>query len=312
MSDSFKPFTMPDFKSRPDDKSKSINDAYIYLRNKGVPDKNIFIYPLGEFNKFKGDIMDQNPEPGEIISSENNVVLAVNRMSICDLMPDLFTDHRQRSNIDDLFAENFSSQTGARMLFSIFDSACLKMLCRLEWIRDIYAGLYLSDNFIDYFSSFLSLPERENDQINPEIIGFVLPKLYQFMGTEGALKVYMESVLGLKCSVSFNNLQTSNLPENLPGRLMSNCILGKKMYLGKTYKSPNPLLTITFRVKDMKKMREIIPGGKKHKLFITIIELCLPGYSEEYKMHIQPDSDEILFIPGETYLGYSAKLADNK
>jgi len=308
VNDSFTPFAMPDFKSRPEAKSKSLKDAYIYLRKNGVPDKDIFVYPLGEFSRFKGDIMNQYPDPGEIVSSESNIILAVNRMSICDLMPDLFTDNRQRSSIDDFFAENFSSQTGARMLFSIFDSACLKMLCRLEWIRDIYAGLYLSENFINYFSSFLSLPEKENDHINPEIIGFVLPKLYQFMGTESALKVYIESVLGLKCSVSFNNLQTKDLPENLPSRLMSNCILGKKMYLGKQYKNPNPILSITLKVKDMKQIKEIIPGGKKHQLLITIIKLCLPGYAEEYKVHIQPDSDEILFIPGEAYLGYSAKL----
>jgi len=84
------------------------------------------------------------------------------------------------------------------------------------------------------------------------------------------------------------------------------------MYLGKPYTNPNPLLTIACKVEDMKKIKEIIPGGKKHKLFINIIELCLPGYTEEYKLQIQPDSDEIQFIPGEAYLGYSAKLADNK
>ena len=189
MADLFSPFKMPAFRSRPAAESKSLKDAYIYLRRKGFPDKDIFVYPVGSFDRFKGEIKGQSPEPGETILPGDEIVLTVNMPGITDIMPDLFIDHHEELDAADLFSGEFSKQAGVRRLFSIFDSFYLKMLCRLEWVRDIYAGLYMSREFIDYFSSLLSLPERNMPEVPSEVVGFVLPKLYHYLGTEGALMV---------------------------------------------------------------------------------------------------------------------------
>ena len=300
MNSSFSSFKMPDFKSRPDGESKPLKDAYIFLRRQNFPDKDIFIYPLGEYNKFQGEIMGQSPDPGDIVSPDDRVILLVNMPGICDLMPDLYTDHSE-----DFFAEDFDERTGARRLFSIFDSFFLKMQCRLDWIRDIYAGLYLSENFVDYLSSLFSFPEHEMNILSPEILGYVLPKLYKFLGTEGAMKVYIKAVLGFESEVSFSSLQSIDMPENTFSKLAGRSRLGESMHLGKSGKIPNPELNITIYINDYQSLKEIVPGGNKHQLLKNIIRLCLPYYSEEYNINIKPGSEEISFISGDTYLGYS-------
>ena len=139
-SKSFAPFQMPDFKTRPDGVSRELKDAYAYLRQQGFPDKDLFIFPQGEFYSFKGDILNQKPESGDIISPGTRITLIAAVPGICELMPDLFTDHRE-----DFFDEEFNHRGGTKRLFSIFDSAMIKMLCRIEWIRDIYSGANFSD-----------------------------------------------------------------------------------------------------------------------------------------------------------------------
>ena len=91
----FTPFKMPDFTGRPDGSSKSLRDSYISLRRFGCPDKNIFIYPQGEFARYRGDILDQRPNPGEIVNAGDTVTLIAAVPGICELMPDLFTDHSE-------------------------------------------------------------------------------------------------------------------------------------------------------------------------------------------------------------------------
>jgi hypothetical protein len=305
MAGEFTPFRMPDFKSRPDGSSKSLKDAYISLRRCGFPDRDLFIYPQGEFGNFKGEIIDQRPDPDEIISSGHRITIVAAVPGICELMPDLFTDHRE-----DIFQEEFNPRGGAKRLFSIFDSAFLKMLCRLEWIRDIYAGIYSSDDMVEYFSALLSLPERGQAGIPREVLGFVLPRLYRYLGTEEALSLYIDIVMGIRNHAFAHGWQVFPLPEQERNALGEKGKLGASLFLGNNFKAAKPMIDIRLLLEDLAEVGEIIPGSDGFKLLRRIIEFAIPCEIEQYKLSICPGPDSIGFQNGASYLGYSTLLRE--
>ena len=284
-----------------------LKDAYIHLRRLGFPDRDIFIYPQGEFNEFKGEVLGQQPEPGDMISSGNRITLIVAMPGICDAMPDLYTDHSE-----DFFTEDFNDRTGTRRFFSIFDSALLKMICRLEWIRDIYAGAHYSAGLGDYMGSIFSIPKKELQEIDPEILGFLLPRLYRYLGIEGAMSVLIETLVGIKTSILLGNDQNFLLPQNVGGQLGKKWRLGMDMYLGERFKGENPALNIQLEIDDCESVPEIIPGSEGHRLLREILNIMLPYYAEQYRIVIKPDKTNMHFENDASHLGYSTVLSSHQ
>jgi hypothetical protein len=303
MADKFSPFRMPDLRSRPEGKSKSLKDAYVALRSNGFPDRDLFIYPQGEFDNFKGEILDQRPDPGDIVSSGHRVILVAAVRGICELMPDLFTDHRE-----DFFQEEFNPRGGAKRLFSVFDSAFLKMLCRLEWIRDIYAGIYSSDEMADYIGVLLRLPERQMSQIPREVLGFVLPRLYRYLGTEEAMRLYIETVMGIKSDAKAAGWQVFPLPGDRRNSLGGKGQLGTDFLLGDNFKSAKPALDIHLLLEDLAAVRSVIPGSEGSRLLRKMLEFTIPNEIERYSVSLHPNPDNVSFESGASFLGYSTVL----
>jgi len=303
----FASFKMPDFSSRPDGQSKSLRDAYIALRRLGFPDKDIFIYPQGEFAKYRGDILDQRPNPGELVSPKDTITLIAAVAGFCELMPDLFTDHSE-----DFFEEEFNARTGARRLFAVFDSAILKLLCRLEWIRDIYAGIYHSDDFIDYLGALLTVPAAEGGRLDRRRLGFILPRLSRFLGTEGALKVFIESAIGIKADVRIGLPQRFPLPIESVSQLGSHNRLGDEWYLGTRFKAGKPDLSIFLELSNPEIVPGLIPESENWRKLEEILRLALPFYIERFEVTVRPDIDTIRFRTDESYLGLSTVLSDDQ
>jgi hypothetical protein len=304
MTGTFSPFKMPDFSFRVADQSRSLKDSFAYLRSRGFPDKDLFIFPQGRFLSFKGEILDQRPQAGEIVSAGERIILIAAVPGLCDLMPDLFTDHRESS----FFDEEFSPRNATRRLFAVFDSMYIKMLCRLDLVRDIYAGLGHPEIMADYISSFLNLIERNYDWITIEMLGFILPSLYGYLGTDSALRTYLESVLGIDCISNFRDNQVFPIPEKLRNRLGDGGQLGTNIYLGDRYKGGCPAFDLDMLADDVAKIEQIMPGRKGHEFLAKILELSLPHHQESYGINIRPAPGSTSFKSGFAHLGYGTVL----
>jgi hypothetical protein len=305
MNKQFIPFKMPDLADRPDGQSNTLKDSYISLRTMGFPDRDIFIYPEGEFENFKGEILRQKPEAGEMVYPGDKILIVAAVAGISELMPDLFTDHN-----DNIFDDEFNARQGTRRLFAIFDSIFIKMLCRLEWIRDIYAGIYPSELLIDHLSELLVMPERDMQKVPKEVLGYVLPRLYGYLATEGALKIYLQTIMGLSCACSAADSQWFPIPEQARCSLGKSGHLGEGYYLGDKFKGTSPQLNINLTVENMADIEKIIPGGMEHELLGKIMRLNLPGQTEGYKIDIEPQGEKLKFENGKAYLGYSTVLTE--
>lgn len=303
MTEQFIPFRMPDLADRPEGQSNTLKDSYIHLRMMGLPDRDIFIYPEGEFGNFKGEILRQKPDAGEMVYPGDKIFIAAAVAGISELMPDLFTDHN-----DNIFEDEFNPRQGTRRLFAVFDSMFLKMLCRLDWIRDIYAGIYPSDSLIDHLSELLVMPERGMQKIPREVLGYILPRLYGYLATEGALGVYMQTIMGLSCACSAAESQWFPIPEQVRCVLGKNGNLGEDYYIGDRFKGACPALNINLAVENMTDIEKIIPGGNDNQLLTRILELNLPGQTECYTLDIEPRGEKLTFENGKTYLGYTTVL----
>lgn len=299
----FEPFKMPDFCSRPDGSSRTLKDAYVFLRRKEFPDKNIFIFPQGEFSRFKGEILEQQPHAGETVYPDSRVILIAAVSGICHILPDLFTDQ-----MSDFLSGESNPRQGAKNLFAIFDSMFLRMRCRLEWIRDIYAGVYQSSRFIDYLNSIFFVPEREAGKSNLVSLGFMLSRLSRFQGTEGALRVFLESLTGLKVNAEIlGNMKRAIPPQSVKG-LGSETSLGEDLFLGDRFESEKPELELSFQLEGPEDVQKAIKFTEDREILEDICRYALPFYLARFEITIDPESEGIDFKCGNSYLGFSTAM----
>lgn len=299
----FSPFKMPDFCARPEGKSRSLKDAYIYFRKQEFPERNLFIFAQGEFNKFKGEILEQQPPAGETIYAESKVTLIASVPGICHSMPDLFVDQRT-----DFMSDDKDPRHGIKYLFGIFDSMFLKMLCRLEWIRDIYAGVYRSAQFISYLNSIFFISEQEEDKTDFNSLGFILSRLSRFQGTEGALRVFLESVTGLKVNTEISGNQKTPVPSGAVKSLGEGTRLGDNSFVGREFESEKPELKVNMLLEGLDDVRKALKITGDREYLENIYRYVLPFYIKRCETMVDPESEGIEFESGRSYLGFNTSL----
>jgi len=294
---------MPDFCARPDGSSKSLKDAYVFLRKQEFPDRNLFIFAQGEFSKFKGEILEQQPMAGETIYPETKITLIASVPGISHILPDLFVDQRT-----DFLSDDKDPRHGAKYLFAIFDSMFLKMLCRLEWIRDIYAGVYRSSRFIDYLNSIFFVSEREADKTDLRSLGFILSQLSRFQGTEGALRVFVESATGLKVSTEISRNQKIPVPSGTPKGIAGETRLGDNSFVGNEFEGEKPELKLNMLLEESEDVRKALKISEDRGILADIYRYVLPFYVKRCETLVDPESEGIEFESGKSYLGFNTSL----
>jgi hypothetical protein len=299
----FSPFKMPDFCDRPEGSSKSLKEAYVFLRKQEFPDRNLFIFAQGEFSKFKGEILEQQPMAGETIYPETKISLISSVPGISHIIPDLFVDQRT-----DFLSDDKDPRQGVKYLFSIFDSMFLKMLCRLEWIRDIYAGVYQSTRFIDYLNSIFFVSEREAAGSDLKSLGFILSRLSRFQGTEGALRVFVESATGLKVNTEISGNQKTPVPSNTLGNLGEETRLGENSFMGEEFEGEKPELKLNMHLERSEDIRKALKVSEDQGILEDIYRFVLPFYIKQCETKVDPQSEGIEFESGRSYLGFNTSL----
>jgi hypothetical protein len=299
----FTPFKMPDFCSRPLGSSKSLKEAYICLRRQEFPDRDIFIYPEGEFSRFKGEILEQQPQAGEMVYPDGKITLIAAVSGISHILPDLFTD--QKGNF---LSDDKNPRHGAKDLFAILDSMFLKMRCRLEWIRDIYAGVYQTPKFIDYLNSIFFVPEQEAGKSSLMSRGFILSRLSRFQGTESALQVFLESATGLKVKADILGNLKMAVPPDSPKGLGGETRLGEDLFLGDNFESEKPELRLSFQLDGPEDVQQAIKVKQNREILDEICRYALPFYLNRFETAVDPDSEGIEFTCGKSYLGFSTAM----
>lgn len=280
-----------------------MKEAYIFLRRQEFPDKNIFIFPQGEFSRFKGEILEQQPHAGETVYQESRITLIAAVSGISHILPDLFTDQ-----MSDFLSGEYNPRHGAKNLFAIFDSMFLKMRCRLEWIRDIYAGVYQSPRFVDYLNSIFFVPEREAGKTNLVSLGFMLSRLSRFQGTEGALRVFLESLTGLKVNAEILGNLKMAIPSASVKGLGDEAGLGEGLFLGDRFESEKPELELSFRLEGPEDVEKAIKITENREIIEDICRYAMPYYLGSFEIAIDPDSAGIDFTCGNSYLGFSTSM----
>jgi len=300
----FQPFKMPDLCARPDGKTKSLKEAYIYLRNQGLADKDIFIYAQGEFSSFKGEILDQQPLAGEMVYTDSHIVLHAAVAGICQVLPDLFTD-----SLSGTLAYDNDPRQGVKSLFAIFDNHFLKMMCRLDWIRDIYAGIYHSSHGADRQNLIFFDTDSLVDEGYADSHSFILSRLSRFQGTQGALKVFLESTTGLIVDISIAENQKTSIPSTSTAKLDQACKLGTNIFLGEDFEGEKPKLKITLKLTKPGDIAKAIAITEDACYFDNVLNFILPYYSDKFEISIKPEAEEMKFLNGNSYLGFSTAIA---
>jgi len=299
----FAPFKMPDFCFRQDGQSKSLKAAYVYLRRVGIPDKDIFIYTQGEFNQYKGQILSQQPQAGDMVFPGNKITLTAAVPGISQIMPDLFTDH-----LSDYLIEDNNPRQGVKKLFAIFDSMFLKMSCRLEWTRDIYAGVHHSSRFIDYLNSICFIPETGIDEFNINSMGYIPSRLSRFLGTESGLRVFLEAATGLKANTRILDNQEIAVPAASLAGLGKKSRLGENTFIGDKFAGEKPSLKVCFQLDKPEDVLKAIKIIENKKLLGDMLRLVLPYYVESCEIAVEPTGEDISFENGASYLGFGTVL----
>lgn len=280
-----------------------MKEAYVSLRRREFPDRDIFIFPQGEFSSFKGEILEQEPLAGEMVYPDTKIMIVAAVPGISHVLPDLFTDQKS-----DFLSDDRSPRHGAKDLFAIFDSMFLKMRCRLDWIRDVYAGVFQSPRFIDYLNSIFFVSGNETDRSGLSALGFILSRLSRFKGTEGSIRVLLESMTGLKVNADVLGNRKIEIPVGLSWGLVENNSLGEDTFLGERFESERSEVNFTFRLDDAEDVPRVIEFCESHEILEDVRRKALPFYLGRFGATVDPDSAGIEFICGNSHLGFSTAM----
>ena len=280
-----------------------MKEAYVFLRVRGFADKDIFIFPQGEFSSFKGEILEQQPHAGEMVYPGTAVTLIAAVRGISHILPDLFTDQ-----MTDFLSDDRSPRHGAKNLFAIFDSMFLKMRCRLEWIRDVYAGVYQSPRFLDYLNSIFFVSRNGTSGSDLFGLGFMLSRLSRFKGTEGAVQVLLESLTGLEVDAELLGNRKMAIPPGSSRGLGENGRLGENMFLGEIFESERPELNFKFRLGGEEDVLPVMEFCGNNEILEDVRAKALPFYLSRFETSVDPDSAGTDFTCGNSYLGFSSAM----
>lgn len=299
----FTPFKMPDFVSRPEGQSKTLKDMYIYLRRSGFPEKDLFIRPAGEFSRYKGEILEQHPAAGETVSPGKRIVIMAAVPGISQVMPDLFTDY-----FGDYTVEDDNPRRGAHDLFAVFDSAFIKMKCRLEWIRDIYAGVYQSGKFLEYLNSIFFMSDMTVNRLGDRSLDFIPSKLSRYIGTESALYVYFESLTGLKINSGISRNHEMPVPGDSVSGLGQESLLGENTFIGQNFEIDKPELSVNLRLQNLEDIPTAVRVAGDGKDLADTMRPVLPYYIESFNVSVEPENEGIEYVQGKSFLGFNTVL----
>ena len=297
---------MPDFCSR------RIPFHYItaisLLMKLGINPHRVEILAIGEYKNYRGEVLEQEPKPGTMLTGDVRIALRIGFSSAVDKLP--YQYFYGLAGITDR-ASDWDDH--ARELMAPFDASVV----RYESIAHNLALKYTfgtADNnqikrFLDLFR--FNPPPGERWHMD-EMITWValLPGFHSWAGNPRHVSKLIEFLTGYKCAIIENMRSDYSLPDDIKYRLGDKGgRLGHETIMGASFAEYDSSYEVRLSGVDQDILTEYFPNGKMYKKIEWILNTCMPN-SMLYKITVKAKPVRAVLSDEKkgAYLGYSMKI----
>ncbi len=296
---------MPDFVNRraPFHFTTALNT----LTKMGVDINQVDLLAVGEYENYKGEVLEQEPAPGEDIGPTTKITLKIGFPSAVDQMPYQFfygmTGFRSSSG---------AWENAARCLLAPFDASVIRHLASTK-LQDLRSNLGLAEydqikNFLGIFDFAL---DKETEDIRESVVwASVFPAFNQWSGNPVLVCRVFQALFGYEFRIRENTKAEHVMPESCRSRLgAATDRLGRGLILGKSFSDYDSGYELIISGVPMDDVPELRPGGRIRAKIERALSIFMPT-NLEYKIRVKTRVAKTVIGKEEhkNYLGYTSYI----
>lgn len=270
------------------------------LARSGIDPHNVDLLAVGEYENYKGEILEQDPVAGEPLRDNTKIKLKVGFSSPVDYMPyQFFFGLEARRATGGHWEEN------SRFLLAPFDAAVMRHNALARFLSLKYdMGIIEVEHLKKILKLFdITLPPHSNSL--DEILFWLsmLPTFHFWAGNPDLTARAFSLIFGYDFQILENTRTYHKIPAPLRYQLgIPTGRLGCETILGYSFSELDSGYDIVIGGVRESQVQDLLPGGRTHEKLKWLIDFCMPNnLVANIKIRVNREKD----IQNK-YLGYSS------
>ncbi|MEE9443253.1 MAG: type VI secretion system baseplate subunit TssG [candidate division Zixibacteria bacterium] len=276
------------------------------LTRMGIDIDRINLLAVGEYENYKGEVLNQSPSPESDLRKDASITLEIGFLSAVDFMPYQFF-----YGLEGRFARGNWEQ-GSRHFMAPFDGAVIRFESKTRYHALKYNfGIVEREYLEKYLALFdFDVKKETGSDSGHSLWAALLPIFNEWAGNAVSVEKILQAVLGYKFKIIENLPREYEIPNDLRYYLGSMTgRLGRELILGKSFTECDSCYGV--RVGGIKRdeIKDFLPGKSKRKKLETLLGLCMPS-NLEYKLIFQVSDNQTIIgeKDNNAILGYSVQI----
>ena len=282
--------------------------ALCILIKLGIDISRINLLASGEYENYKGEIREQDPQPGEVLGEKSEVSLKVGFSSAVDFMPyQFFYGLKGYTSYGGKWEEK------ARSTMAPFDGSVIRYNARLKY-EDLTNNLGVIEyNHLVKFSRLFNFDHEKDESSFKEALiwSTLFPTFHLWAGNAHEVCQVLKALFGFEFKIIQNTPMTHQIPSTCLDFLGSKTFtLGQGALIGDTFTERDSGYEVVILGVGMESVKDLLPKGKIRRKIEKALEVMMPE-NLEYKIIIKTikHKSPIGAKEKENYLGYTSYLS---
>lgn len=296
---------MPDFTGRRN--AFHYTTALNTLLKMGVDLNKVDLLAVGEYQNYRGEIFEQNPEPDTPLGASTKITLKVGFSSAVDQMPYQFF-----YGLAGIRASTGKWEDAARCMMAPFDAAVIRNHAFAKF-KDLKSNLGLID--YNHLKSFLQLFEfaldRETDDLRESSVwASVYPAFNLWAGSPVLVCRVMKALFGYDFEIRENTPTEHSIPASCQSKLGARSDrLGDGFILGKKFTDYDSGYELLIKNVRQDQVKALLPGGAARKKIERALDTFMPS-DLIYRIRVKVRGERTAIGKKEhkNYLGYTSYI----
>ncbi len=284
--------------------------ALTLLIKLGIDIHRVSVRAVGEHRNYLGEVLAQNPKPGETIENDSVISLDIGMASAVDYLPYQFFYGWQTGK-----DRGPGWEDDARHLMAPFDGSVARYNAialheQLEYSLALVNHDYLK-RYLELFK--FSLKDQPNDIQEALLWSAIMPGFHFWAGSPKYVAGVLHYLFGYKFEFTENIPTAFDIPGNLRSRLgQASSQLGSTWVIGRSFTEYDSGYQLTISEVPADEARDLLPGQAKRNKIEWVLQLCMPS-NLECRIMVRVRAEDLQLGTTRTgLLGYSSFVTTNR
>lgn len=250
--------------------------ALTILEKLGIDTNAINILAVGEYENYKGEVIEQKPAVGTSLGPNPDIELRIGYWSAVDYMPYQFF-----YGLKSTPQGRVGWEDAARRFMAPFDASVIRYKSAAARTSLKYTMGVIEEEHMKRFLELFDFELLQGDKNELLFWYSTMPTYNHWAGNP----VYIEKILtyftGHRCEIVENIPVEYEIPDSVQNSLgFSRCELGLDLTLGKSFSECDSAYEVTVHDVSSEDMKSYLRGGIIWKKIEEILKICMPNNLE--------------------------------